>query len=383
MSETRVSKAEPDFLQQELYLCDIPTLGERARQESIKVRFDTMRHMLSERSESIKRVEVCLESDDPPALHAIRVALQALPTGSVKRLEIRHGGHDDMNTVPSLLAASLGIANGLQSLGLDVAFGKVNRNDGKEHGIAANPVAFASHFEQLAYAAPKLCQFRLKVYELAPQRRWADRSQDCMQKLLAATVQNRSLESFNIDMPYLSTLARAIERPQDPPIWRPSFLALNCDPKPEDPVGPYEYPPFYRILNVGSESIVHLVLQDVRPNDIDICTNKPALRLLHFPKLFQIELEATFNNTLRAFTGPEFLRLVDPRTPVHRISSRFVTPSLVDELQRFVQAQPTRTLKMVAIWDVDPNKEVEELERQLRLDLQRWCEREEIHLDLA
>ena len=38
---------------------------------------------------------------------------------------------------------------------------------------------------------------------------------------------------------------------------------------------------------------------------------------------------------------------------------------------------------MVAIWDVDPNKEVKELERQLRLDLQRWCDREEIHLDLA
>lgn len=366
---------------QELYLCDAPTLGERARQESIKVRLDTMRHMLSERSDSIKRVDVCLESDDPPALHAFRVALQVLPTGSVKRLKIRHGGQNDLNTVPSLLAAGSGIANGLETLDIVVMVGKLGF-DCKEHRFPANPVAVGSHFEQLAYATTKLCAFQFKVLDLAPGRRWDDRSQRRIKKLLAAVVQIRSLQSCVIDMPYLSTLAEVIRDPQDPPIWRPSFLELNCDPKPENPLSPYEYPPFYRILDVGSASIVHLVLQDVRHNDVDICTNQPALGLLHFPKLFQIELEATFDESFQDFTSPEFLRLVDPRTPVHRISSQFVTPGLVAELRRFVQAQPTRTLKMVAIRGDNPNEEVEELERQPRLDLQRWCEREEIHLDL-
>jgi hypothetical protein len=43
-----------------------------------RVRFDTMRHMLRERSDSIKRVEVCLESDNPPALHALRAQVKLL-----------------------------------------------------------------------------------------------------------------------------------------------------------------------------------------------------------------------------------------------------------------------------------------------------------------
>ena len=361
-------------------MSDMPSAAERARKESIKDRFETMRRVLSDWSDWIQRVELVVESNDPPVLRALQIALQALPTSSVKRLSILHGGYDDSDTVPCILAACVGIANGVSALDLEVSIGREGW-DGRTHAIPADPITFASYFKILLCAAPKLVQFHLKAFTRA-SRRWTGQQQRCMQQLLESAVQIRSCERFLIDMPYLSTLASAIERPRNPTTWQPTILALVCDPRPETIRVPHEPPPFYRILDKVQGSVRRLMLSRVRPGDIDDCTNTNGVRPLHFRQLDDIEFRAEDDETFLDFATPAFLRLVDPRTPLAAVDSGFVTPGFVDEVQRFARAQSTRTLKLVMIPDVSSDKRVKKLERRPRRDLERWCEEEEIELEI-
>ncbi|KWU45685.1 hypothetical protein RHOSPDRAFT_24988 [Rhodotorula sp. JG-1b] len=367
-------------VRQTLYMSDMPSAAERARKESIKDRFETMRRVLSDWSDWIQRVELVVESNDPPVLRALQIALQALPTSSVKRLSILHGGYDDSDTVPCILAACVGIANGVSALDLEVSIGREGW-DGRTHAIPADPITFASYFKILLCAAPKLVQFHLKAFTRA-SRRWTGQQQRCMQQLLESAVQIRSCERFLIDMPYLSTLASAIERRRNPTTWQPTILALVCDPRPETIRVPHEPPPFYRILDKVQGSVRRLMLSRVRPGDIDDCTNTNGVRPLHFRQLDDIEFRAEDDETFLDFATPAFLRLVDPRTPLAAVDSGFVTPGFVDEVQRFARAQSTRTLKLVMIPDVSSDKRVKKLERRPRRDLERWCEEEEIELEI-
>ncbi|GAA5865790.1 hypothetical protein JCM3774_003094 [Rhodotorula dairenensis] len=300
-----------------------------------------MREMLSNHADMIRTVDLFVGSDNPPVLRALRVALQALPTDSVKDLCVRHRGHDDNGTASDNFAVCAVIANGVETLELDVRFHPLDNNM-KPHKLAPNKLYWASNVERLVCATPKLCRFVLSAVCPWPAA-WSDQERYRWRFMLESTLRNTSCQSFELDMPYLSMLASALERGRDLPAWEPSYLELYCNSQPEWSGAPDELPPIYRVLDKGRESLVHLVIND-------------------------IELLKT-SDEIDDFKGGEFLALVDPRTEIYQVTSEYVTPGFVDELRRFLKSQPVRTLERVCILPSFDTRYIEEQEREPRRDL--------------